>query len=534
MGALVAVLLALGLTPGVAAGAARRPSTDQSWLSSAGRSISTVQSDYADASPHHGQADRSDCRRLSAAARAALSAHPARDGRLETQWRDLTVTYTDYGIECGAGAAAPVLSPYGALVGHNARAWKIVVGEIRGRHPITVALTAPMRLALSAPTTTTTTAPSPTTAPPSGLSLLVEPQDGMTPLYEFMSSARRSLDMTMYELSDPTAVQILIADHHKGVAVRILLDHAYSGGSVNQGAYSSLSAAGVPVAWANDSEIFHQKTVTVDGAESAIMTGNLTSQYYATTRDFVVMDRQPGDVVAVESVFSSDWAGAAPAPGPTGADLVWSPGSTSPLIGLISSARHNVTVENEEMDSITVEDALEAAARRGVHVTVIMTADSEWDSAFSGLEAAGVHVVQYPDTASALYIHAKVIDVDGTRAFIGSENFSTASLEYNRELGLITSSAQVLGPLGFTLLSDASYAQPTPTPAPAASPPPPVATTAPPPSTSGSTAGCYIDPEGNCYRAGEYCPDRLHGSTVQGEDGPITCEDANGWYWESS
>src|ERR1700728_3099033 len=142
---------------------------------------------------------------------------------------------------------------------------------------------------LGAPTSTQP-APSTTTAVPTGLSLIVEPQAGMTPIYTFMSSARQSLDMTMYELSDPMAEQILIADHDKGVRVRVLLDHDYSGGSVNQPASSTLSAAGVPVAWANDSEIFHQKTITVDDSESAIMTGNLTSQDYPTTRDFVVMD----------------------------------------------------------------------------------------------------------------------------------------------------------------------------------------------------------------------------------------------------
>ena len=151
----------------------------------------------------------------------------------------------------------------------------------------------------------------------------------MTPLYDFMSSARQSLDMTMYELSDTTAEQILIADHKRGVRVRVLLDHDYSGGSVNQAAYATLSSAGVPVAWANDSEIFHQKTITVDGDESAIMTGNLTPQYYATTRDFVVMDSQAADVAAIESVFATDWSGAAPSPGPPGVDLVWSPGSES-------------------------------------------------------------------------------------------------------------------------------------------------------------------------------------------------------------
>jgi cardiolipin synthase len=353
----------------------------------------------------------------------------------------------------------------------------------------------------------------------------------MTPIYNFMSSARTSLDMTMYELSDTSADQILIADHNRGVRVRVLLDHAYSGGSVNQAAYSALSAAGVPIAWANDSEIFHQKTITVDGTESAIMTGNLTSEYYPTTRDFVVMDTQANDVAAIESVFATDWSGAAPSAGPPGADLVWSPGSESPLVSLIESAGHSVVVENEEMDSTSIEDALESDARRGVDVTVVMTADSEWDAAFSQLESAGVHVVLYPDTSSALYIHAKVIDVDGTRAFIGSENFSTASLSYNRELGLITSSGTVLYAVNGTLLSDAANGQ-AEQPNATVSQPPPV--TSPP--TSAVSAGCYpIDDEGGCYEPGEYCRDDDHGTTGRAGDGQtITCEDDNGWYWEAS
>ena len=104
------------------------------------------------------------------------------------------------------------------------------------------------------------------------------------------------------------------------------------------------------------------------------------------------------------------------------------------LIALIESAAHSVVVENEEMDSTAIEDALEADAHRGVSVTVVMISDSEWDSAFSQLQSAGVHVELYPDTSSALYIHAKVIDVDSAKVFLGSENLSTASLDYNREL----------------------------------------------------------------------------------------------------
>jgi hypothetical protein len=65
------------------------------------------------------------------------------------------------------------------------------------------------------------------------------------------------------------------------------------------------------------------------------------------------------------------------------------------------------------------------------------------------------------------------------------------------------------------------------TTAPPATQPPTTAAVAPP-----ATTGCYIDPEGNCYFAGEYCPDKLHGQTVQGGSGLIICENNNGWRWE--
>lgn len=78
---------------------------------------------------------------------------------------------------------------------------------------------------------------------------------------------------------------------------------------------------------------------------------------------------------------------------------------------------------------------------------------------------------------------------------------------------------------------------PTSTPAPAISTPNVVATApppSPPPAAPAGNSGCYIDPEGNCYRAGEFCPNAMHGQTIQGAGGPLTCRDVNGWRWESA
>jgi cardiolipin synthase len=103
-------------------------------------------------------------------------------------------------------------------------------------------------------------------------------------------------------------------------------------------------------------------------------------------------------------------------------------------------------------------------ARRGVDVKVIMTAESEWDSAFSQLTSAGVHVRLYADSDNVLYIHAKAVVADAGRpdqdVFVGSENFSKASLRYNRELGLRTTNSAVISTISATLASD--YAGATP------------------------------------------------------------------------
>jgi cardiolipin synthase len=395
------------------------------------------------------------------------------------------------------------------------------------------------RRALATPATTTATHRT------GGLlTLVTEPIDGITTIDGFLASPVHTLDLTMYELVDPTAEQTLATDAARGVVVRVVLDSNLER-THNTPAYDYLVAHGVHAVWAPRSyDATHEKAAVVDAgranARALIMTLNLTAQYYATTRDFAVVDTNPADVTAIDTVFDADYAGQTSAVTPSGADLVWSPGAQTALVSLINSARSSLAVENEEMGNEAVVDALSAAARRDVDVEVIMTADSEWDAAFDQLAAAGAHVRLYADTSSALYIHAKAIVADSTTAFVGSENFSNASLDYNRELGLVTTAPEIVSGLSTTLASDYAGAtawsgsSSTATTNPAALSPGSVPTT--PASGPAAKASCYpLDNEGGCYEPGEYCRDDNHGqSGVAGDGVPITCEDRSGWLWEPS
>ena len=294
------------------------------------------------------------------------------------------------------------------------------------------------------------------------LSLVIEPNAGPAPVYALLRSARRSVDVEIYELEDDQADAILAADAARGVHVRVLLNEHYVG-RYNQPAFSYLQSHGVAVRWAPARfDLTHEKAIVVDGRRLAIMSMNLTARYYSSTRDFVLLDDRRADAAAVAAIFADDWAnGGLPASSP--ADLVWSPGAQDALVALIDSARHRLLVENEEMDDDAVTSALQAAARRGVAVEVVMTRESSWAAAFGALARAGVAVRTYAASA-ALYIHAKAIVVDpGTaraRAFVGSQNFSAASLLYNRELGLVTSRPAIVAALAAVIARDGAGATP--------------------------------------------------------------------------
>lgn len=280
----------------------------------------------------------------------------------------------------------------------------------------------------------------------SNYTLVTEPADNYQQIYSLITGANSTVDMTMYELVDTTAEQDLVADAARGVTVRVILDTNLEK-SNNTDAYNYLTANGVHVVWAATGyAATHQKTITVDGKTSAILSGNLTSRYYATSRDFAVIDRNHVDVAAIEKVFAADYQHQTITAG-DGDNLVWSPtDAQSHLVSLIGSATKTLDVENEEMGSSVIVDALVAAAKRGVVVHVTINVNSAYNDEFDTLTAAGVQVHQYvPD--KPLYIHAKVIVADAAatnhRAYVGSINFSTYSLTKNRELGIITTDSGV-------------------------------------------------------------------------------------------
>ena len=304
--------------------------------------------------------------------------------------------------------------------------------------------------------------------------LIVEPDDGRTLVLNALTTAKKSIELTIYELSDPQIVSALNAAQQRKVAVRVLYNWYSFPPDTQQReimpVIQQLKAAGIQCQPAPAKfEVTHEKAFVIDGSTAIVMTFNLTSEYFSDTRDFGIVTTVPAEVAEIAAVFAADWSGKPIAP--SVASMVWSPdNSRTKLTSLINGAKKTLDIYCEEADDPGTLGAMVAAAKRGVKVRFIAAVLSGQGKAngnargITYLESGHVNAVckSFPFVAQGIqhqmYIHAKMAlaDYETTyaQAYIGSENFSCVSLDDNRECGIIVSEPAILDRLSATFNAD--------------------------------------------------------------------------------
>ncbi len=286
------------------------------------------------------------------------------------------------------------------------------------------------------------------------VALVVEPDAGPQAVLDLITSARASLWMEMYLLTDDRAVAAIVGRAAAGCDVRVLLEPApYQDEGANQPAFATLAAAGVDVRWSLPRFTYtHAKAFTLDHARLVVLTLNLTSAGLASNREYVAIDDDATEVAAAETIFAADQIGVATAAPP--GRLVSSPESSRPtLLALIGRARATLALETEELTDAAVVGALLDARARGVAVTLNWPGPAAGAGApFTTLAAAGATV----RAATAPPIHGKVAVADGRALYIGSANLTSTSLDDNRELGLLLPQPDTAAEIGAIVAADAA------------------------------------------------------------------------------
>lgn len=335
----------------------------------------------------------------------------------------------------------------------------------------------------------------------------VLPEAGDAGILQAIAGAKREVRLMTYMLTHPGVIDGLIAAHGRGVATWVILEgRPYNPGApnsplpTNKKTFTRLTEAGVPVKWSSPTFRYtHAKTMIVDGAVAYVGTQNYTKSGLAFgghgSREYILPTRDPQLVADLANLFGADWHGVSYQP--TSPSLVASPiNSRARLFQLIRSATKRLDIQVEVAGDPALDGALAERVRAGVQVRALL-ADLPKLGGKPKAKAAGLEAFSWglPEARNASpvpgitlgprgnaevaeawkavgaqvrfqkvpHLHAKAIMVDGVRAYLGSINLTTNSMDNNRELGAIVAEPVLVAPLVRTFELDwaGSAAKPT-------------------------------------------------------------------------
>ncbi|SRR5579883_581740 len=270
--------------------------------------------------------------------------------------------------------------------------------------------------------------------------LIVEPDMGREPIFKAIQQANYSIDLVMYGLTDRQLLASLLQQKSKGLTVKIILEQTpYKAEGENTRAINAFHQYHID--WQGDIprfKLIHQKTLIIDDKEAIVMTFNFTHSAFQHDRNFGLIIDNPKQVKEIANTFSADWNHQVIHH--SGTDLIWSPdNSREQLSNLLSHAKESIDMYAQDIKDYRLIGSLAKAARKGIKVN-ILTSTNLQSKQFDYLRRAGVNIRH----SEPYYIHAKVFIIDQQKAILGSINLTSASLDENRELSIITRDKSII------------------------------------------------------------------------------------------
>lgn len=273
-------------------------------------------------------------------------------------------------------------------------------------------------------------------------SLIILPDETSQPILDAIAGAKKSLRVKMFVYSDPDLLKAVIAAHHRGVKVRVMLNLARRDGEDdNKAARAALNKAGIELADSNpDFGITHEKSMVVDDAVAFVKSLNWATRNLTETRDYAIVTSHAHEVAEISACFEADWKREKFDPG-ADPHLIWCPlNGRERIVRFIDSAKHTLFVQNERYQDAVIIERLVRAKERGVKVHVMARPPHtlkkekliEGVGGMRIMDDVGIKIHKLKH----LKLHGKMLLADGLRAIVGSINLAPGSFDDRRELAI--------------------------------------------------------------------------------------------------
>ena len=262
------------------------------------------------------------------------------------------------------------------------------------------------------------------------MKLIIQPDDGLTPLLHAVRRARKKVAIVIFRLDRQELEKALEVAVARGVIVHALIAHTNRGGEKTlRKLETSLLQAGVTVArTADDLLRYHGKMMIVD--DTLYVFGfNYTKLDIEKSRSFGAVTRDKRLVKEATALFEADRRRQAYMPRDD--RLVVSPESSREVLTtFIKRARKQLLIYDEKVTDNLVQRVLQQRAKAGVEIRIIGKMKKSVD---------GIAVRKLAD----LHLHVRAMIRDGEHAFIGSQSLRKLELDGRREVGVLITDASI-------------------------------------------------------------------------------------------
>lgn len=267
--------------------------------------------------------------------------------------------------------------------------------------------------------------------------IFVLPEDNNVVL-NFLEKATKSIDITIYLLSDRKVIEKLKKLNKNGISIRILLERKpFGGGSINYNTFNELSKTNIKIKYSNpDFTLTHAKYIIIDQKEVFIMTSNLTYSGLNNDRDFIFYTSDKNITIELNNIFENDFNYKKYKPKID--NLIISPDNSRIKIeGIINSAKKSIYIYAENINDSSFENLIIKKAKEGVKIKIILPDSKKLKDNIPKINKFKEYGIEIYNLKKP-YQHSKILIIDENIMYIGSINFSYQSLDTNREVGIVS------------------------------------------------------------------------------------------------
>lgn len=262
------------------------------------------------------------------------------------------------------------------------------------------------------------------------MKLIIEPNDGLTPLLRAVKSARKNINIVIFRFDRPELEEALEAAVARGVVVRALIAHTNRGGEKTlRKLETRMLARGILVArTADDLPRYHAKLMIVDDA-LYVLGFNYTKLDIDRSRSFGIVTKDKRLVKEATSLFEADSTRQTYAP--SHERFVVSPEtSRARLTSFIKAAKTQLLIYDEKVSDNAIQRLLKERADAGVEIRIL----GKLEKALEGIDTRKL---------KTLRLHVRAMVRDGSAVFVGSQSLRKLELDGRREVGIILKDSRV-------------------------------------------------------------------------------------------